>query len=141
MSKLKVYLAGKMSGLTLEEMDGWRVEATKQFNDKSFIPVHTINPVRFYNFEMNPNTYSEKEVRKFDLHMVKASDVILVNLDFSDSIGTAMEICMAYDVWDKPVVGFGKNKSHPWMELCISKRCETLEDAVDYIIDYYLPNI
>jgi len=73
--------------------------------------------------------------------MVKRSDLTIVNLDFSDSIGTAMEICMAHDVWDKPVIGFGKNKSHPWMELCITKRCETLEEAVRYIVDYYLPNI
>lgn len=138
---MKIYLAGKMGGLTFEEMNNWRTEAELKFVDKAHVPIHTINPVDFYNFEMNPNEYTDKEVKKFDLHMVKVSDLVLVNLDFSDSIGTAMEICMAHDVWDKPVIGFGKSKSHPWMELCISKRCETLEEAVDYIIDYYLPNM
>jgi len=140
-NKFTIYLAGKMSGLTYEEMNEWRVNAKRLLKIISNNQIHTINPVDYYNFEMNPNTYTEKEIKKFDLHMVKTSDLILVNLDFSDSIGTAMEICMAYDVWDKPVIGFGKNKSHPWMELCVSKRCETLEQAVQYITEYYLPNV
>ena len=140
-NKFTVYIAGKMSGLSLEEMNSWRLKTERLLRISSDNQIHTINPVGYYNFEMNPNTYTESEVKKFDLHMVKRSDLTIVNLDFSDSIGTAMEICMAHDVWDKPVIGFGKNKSHPWMELCITKRCETLEEAVRYIIDYYLPNI
>jgi|GEM_PF-1434790 len=140
-NKFTVYLAGKMSGLSHEEMNEWRVNAKRLLRIASDNQIHIINPVDFYNFSMNPNTYTEAEIKKFDLHMVKTSDIILVNLDFSDSIGTAMEICMAHDVWDKPVIGYGKNKSHPWMELCITKRCETLEKAVDYIIEYYFPNI
>ncbi|HEY5563422.1 MAG TPA: hypothetical protein VIK72_17010 [Clostridiaceae bacterium] len=130
-----------MSGLTFESMNNWRVEASKLFNEETFIPIHTINPVDFYNFEMSPDSYTENEVKKFDLQMVKTSNLILVNLDFPDSIGTAMELCMAHDVWDIPVIGFGKDKSHPWMELCVSKRCVTLENAVRYICDFYLPNI
>lgn len=141
MKKFKVYLCGKMSGLTFEAMNNWRVEATKLLNEEIFVPIHTINPVDFYNFEMNPNSYTENEIKKFDLHMVKASDLILVNLDFPDSIGTAMELCMAHDVWDKPVIGFGENKSHPWMELCVSKRCDSLKEAVRYIANFYLPNM
>ena len=140
-NKFTVYIAGKMSGLTLEEMNSWRLKTERLLRISSDNKIHTINPVGYYNFEMNPNDYTESEVKKFDLHMLKRSDLTIVNLDFSDSIGTAMEICMAHDVWDKPVIGFGKNKSHPWMELCITKRCETLEEAVRYIIDYYLPNI
>jgi len=140
-NKFKCYLAGKVTGISYEEANTWRINAERLLRISSDNQIHTINPVDFYNFNMNPNTYTENEIKKFDLHMVKRSDLTIVNLDFSDSIGTAMEICMAHDVWDKPVIGFGKNKSHPWMELCITKRCETLEEAVRYIVDYYLPNI
>ena len=140
-NKFTIYLAGKMSGLSFEEYNSWRVNTKRLLRIASDDKIHTISPSDYYNFEMNPNTYTESEVKKFDLQMVKRSDLTIVNLDFSDSIGTAMEICMAHDVWDKPVIGFGKNKSHPWMELCITKRCETLEEAVRYIVDYYLPNI
>jgi len=139
LKKFKCYVAGKMSGLSHEEMNGWRVEAHRLFQEKSYIPIHIINPVNFYNFNMNPDSYAEKEVKDFDLKAVKASDVVLVNLDFPDSIGTAMEVCMAHDVWDIPVIGFGKGLSHPWMELCVTKRCVSLEEAVSYIIDFYIP--
>ena len=139
MNKLKVYEAGKMSGLNFAQMNNWRVEASKMLKEESDNRIHTINPCDFYNFSMNPNTYIEKEVKEFDLLMVKQSDVILVNMDYPDSIGTAIELHMA-TVWGIPVIGFGETKNHPWIELCLTKRCKTLEDAVGYILDYYLPN-
>lgn len=139
-NKFTIYEAGKMSGLTYEEMNTWRVNAKRLLRVASDNQINIINPVDFYNFSMSPDTYTESEVKEFDLHMVKSSDVILVNLDYSDSIGTAMEICMAHDVWNKPVIGFGEKKSHSWMELCVTKRCKTLKEAVDYIMLYYFPN-
>lgn len=140
--KFTVYEAGGMSGLDFETMNAWRVNAKRLLRIASDNQIHIINPVNHYNFNMNPNTYTESEVKKFDLQMVKTSDLILVNLDLSNgSIGTAMELCMAHDVWDKPVIGYGKQKSHPWFELCVTKRCETLEQAVDYIINYYFINM
>jgi len=38
-----------MSGLSFEEMNNWRVNVTNEFSDKTSTPVHTINPVNFYN--------------------------------------------------------------------------------------------
>jgi len=139
MSKFKCYLAGKMGGLTFEQMNTWRASATNLLKDESDNRIRTINPCDFYNFNQRLDTYTEKEIKCFDLYQVEQSDLILVNLNFSASIGTAMEICMAHDVWRKPVIGFG-DQSHPWMELCITKRCVTLEESVDYILDYFLPN-
>jgi len=144
MSKFKVWLAGKMSGLSYEEMNTWRVNAKRLLRITSEDKIRAINPVDFYNFELNPDTYTEKEVKEFDLHLVKASDLILVNLEHPDSIGTAIELYLAHDILNKPVIGFGLNKDnpcHPWMELCLTKECETLEESVDYIVNYYLGNI
>jgi len=143
MKKFKIYLAGKMSGLTFESMNNWRVEADKLLKDESYTSIHTINPVSFYNFEMSPDSYTDKEVMKFDLKMVADSDVILVNLSDPNSIGTAIELYSAHDILNKPVIGFGLNNNnpcHPWMKLCLTKECKSLPDAIDYIIDYYLPN-
>jgi len=139
MTKPKLYLAGKMSGLSIEEMSGWRLVATKLLDDD----FHIINPCVYYNFEMDRSTYTESEIKEFDLHMVKRSDIILVNFDFPDSIGTAIELHMAHDVWNIPVVAYGglSTEVHPWMTLSVTKRCKTLSDAVSYIYKYYLKNI
>ncbi len=143
MTKMKAYLAGKMSGLTFEEMNNWRVEASKMLIEKSNNRIHVINPCSYYNFQMDKDTYTEKEVMKFDLNMVKQSNIILVNLKHPDTIGTAIELFGSSEIWDIPVIGFGetiKYPCHPWMKLCLTKECKVLEDAVDYIIDFYLPN-
>lgn len=138
MNKPKIYLAGKMSGLSFDEMNKWRKEATELLRYEN---VHIENPCYYYNFEMNPEDYTENEVKKFDLWLVKNCDIVLVNLDHPDSIGTAIEVHEAYNNWNKPVIGFGTVQNHPWIELCITKRCETLEDAVNHIKDFYLPHL
>ena len=138
-SKFKIYLAGKMGGLSFEQMNSWRVKATELFNQYSD-DIHIINPVNYYNFEIDPNSYTEKEVKEFDLYQVKNSNIILVNLDFPDSIGTAIELECASRFWSIPVIGFGTAKVHPWIELSLTKRCTTMEEAVEYIIYFYLPN-
>lgn len=137
MNRLKVYLSGAMSGLTFEEMNGWREEAKQLFSSMSDI-VTVINPVDFYNFNMNPNTYTELEVMRFDLKSVSESDIILFNKDFPNSIGTAIELYHAYE--NKiPVVAYGIERNHPWMECCIDKTCKTIEEAIEYILEFYVP--
>lgn len=140
MSKFKIYLAGKMSNLSYEEMNGWREKAEDlfAFDDN----VKTENPCDFYNFEnKRPDfTYTESEIKNFDLYLVKNCNLVLVNLDHPNSIGTAIEIHMAHDEWKIPVIGFGTTENHPWIELSVDRKCASLEDAVDYIREFYLPN-
>ena len=150
---MKIWLAGKMSGLTFDQMNAWRINATRLLRIASDNKIQTINPCDYYNFKMSPNTYTENEVMEFDLHMVKASDLILVNLENPNSIGTAIELYYAHDILNKPVIGYGLNETnlchplnetnlcHPWMKLCLTKECKTLEQAIDYIVNFYLPNL
>jgi nucleoside 2-deoxyribosyltransferase len=140
MSKFKIYLAGAMAGLLPDIANAWRLQANYIFEGYGSY-VHTINPCDYYNFSLDPTTYTENEVKEFDLHMVKNCDLVLVNFDFKDSIGTAIEIHMAHDVWQIPVISFGTRENvHPWMKLSSTKHCDTLEDAVEHIVSFYLPN-
>lgn len=151
MKKIKIYLAGKMSGLSYEEMNKWRVEVSNElkkieYNLDNCYPIKEYNilcqnPCDYYNFELDPNTYTEHEIKEFDLYLVKNCDLILVNLDYPDSIGTAIELELASRIWNKPIIGFGNTKNHPWIELTLNKRCGTLQDAVKHIKDFYLVNI
>jgi len=135
--QFKLYAAGKMSGLTYELMNTWRLDVEKLLGQTGY-NIRVVNPVSFYNFELDPTTYTDKEVMDFDLYQVRDSDLVLVNLDFPDSLGTAVELFYAHNILRIPVVAFGTTKNHPWIECCINKRCETLEDAVDYIVKFYL---
>ena len=80
--------------------------------------------------------FSELEIDS--MYQVRDSDLILVNLDFPNSIGTAIEMFYAHDILKIPVVAFGKMQNHPWIQCCTNKHCETLEEAVEYIKDFYL---
>lgn len=139
MKKFKIYLAGKMSGLTFEEMNLWRVKASMML--KGYSDVHIENPCHYYNFEFVPTTFTDKECKEFDLWLVKNSDLILVNLDFPNSIGTAIEMELGSRIWNKPVIAFGHLVDiHPWMKEAVTKHCETMEEAIEYIFNFYLPN-
>jgi len=120
-------------------MNGWREQVTKLLKQQSD-SIHTENPCHFYNFQMDENTYTDHEVKKFDLWLVRNCDLVLVNLDFPNSIGTAIELHEAHDNWNKPVIGFGINKAHPWVELSLTKKCKTMEEAIDYLMSYYFVN-
>lgn len=137
-NKPKCYLGGKMQGLSFALMNDWRVDAASLMKEN----YHTINPCDYYNYEIDRSSYTDLEVKEFDLAMVRNSDIVLVNLEYPDSIGTAIELHMAHDVWGIPVIGYGGDRDsvHPWMQLRLTKWCKTLEDAVDYIDKFYLPN-
>ena len=139
MSKFKIYLAGQMTGLTFAEMNGWREEATKLLTSASD-KIHIANPCLYYNFEIDPTSFTDYECKVFDLWLVENCDLVLVNLNYPKSIGTAIEMELA-SRWNKPVIAFGTREDvHPWMKLCVTKWCKTMEEAVEHILIFYVPN-
>jgi nucleoside 2-deoxyribosyltransferase len=135
---MKIYLAGQMTNLTFNEMNGWRKKIQEYF--KNYKDITVINPVDFYNFDkVDKMKATPREVKEYDLWLVKNSDIILVNLDHPDSIGTAIELHMAHDVWGIPVIGFGNTKNHDWIECSLLRRCETMREALVYIESFYYP--
>lgn len=143
--RLKIYLGGRMTGLTLEEMNSWRlsiesiIEKLMEFKDN--YEINIINPVQFYNFE-NKAHKSEKEVMLYDLAHVKSSDILIVNLEgLNSSIGTCIEIYEAYKC-NIPILAFGNNEIyeqiHPWLKEYIT-RVDTNEIGLcNYIYDFYM---
>lgn len=134
---MKVYLAGRMGGLTHEEMNAWRIEASKKLIQHD---IKSINPVDFYNFELDLEEISDKEIMDFDLTAVRNSDLVLVNLNDPNTIGTAIEMyeCKRLNI---PVVTYVDDDKydniHPWMKECVTKWCQDLDIAVDYIVSFY----
>lgn len=145
MRYLKIYLAGKMSGLSFEEMNHWRTKLKKQLlkaAEATGYQIQVINPVDYYNFE-EKQYQSEEEVMDFDLAHVISSDLIIVNLDgLNSSDGTKIELHDAKYHNHIPVISFGNmqiyNDLHPWIKKNITRVEQTMEDVVKYIKDFYM---
>ena len=156
MSKTKVYLAGCEGWYHNNLPDNtyyleWRKEVEEwcsQFTEN----IKVINPCRYYDYKENYHK-SEAEVRRFDLHMVRNCDVVLVNLDhIKDSVGTLNEIFVANEL-GIPVIGFyefkndeiewtdDRYKNEPWIvDVCHrieDDETSALLDALMYIRRYY----
>ena len=142
---LKIYLCGKMSGLTYEEMNSWRKKIEDALKIKSGFAgkeINVVNPVTYYNFEEKRHQ-SEIEVEEFDLAHVTSSDIIIVNLDgLKDSIGTIIELHDAHYHNKIPVIAFGGkclyDELHPWVQNDITRVEEDMIGVVNYIRDFYL---
>ncbi len=144
----KIYLVGAMEVYHgTDKAENWRKDV-KEYFKKYCDNIKIVSPTDYYAYGKNYHK-TDKEVFRFDLHKVRTSDVVLVNLnDIRKSIGSCIEIYEAYKS-DIPVIGFLDNELpigemikliHPWIYCCVD-RIETGEDsmirACNYIMNYY----
>lgn len=141
---LKIFLSGGMSGLTDKEKTGWR-ELLKEHIDY-YDEMKVISPTDFVgsdNYDCD-----EKEAFDFDLYWIRKCDVVVVNLNKMDSIGTAQEIMLAYTL-NKPIIMICEtgawDKIHPWYDLEATMIFywdedprDTADDIASYLYKYYV---
>lgn len=141
MELIKIYLSGGMGSLSWEEQTKWRkqiIDAIKYGDyDYEKKPVF-FNPVDYYNFQ-EVLYKSQREVMEFDLHNLRNSDIIIVNFNDPNSLGTCAELAVAYEM-KKPIIGINKDnkKLHPWLECYCNRMCKDLREAVEYVVEFYL---
>lgn len=144
MKEITIYLAGKMSGLSHNQMNTWRLETENLLRNYSSVTnstVNIINPVSYYNFE-EKRYKSEREVMQFDINKVRGSDIIIVNMEgLNSSIGTCIECYEAYKR-EIPVLAFGSqelfNEVHSWVQCCITRKDDNYIETCKYIKDFYM---
>lgn len=134
----QIYLAGGMSGMKFEDCNRWRVAVkdwVKQFHDSS---IKVINPNDYYNFR-SPTHKTEKEVRDFDLWLLRHSDLVIVNFNNPSSIGTAQELAIASEL-RIPVIGLNEQRFrlHPWLSESVERIFDDLAEMLEYVSTYYL---
>lgn len=144
MKKPIIYLAGKMSNLSVEEMTLWRNEFKFKFKDRYLNedisnPFNIVSPTDFYSFEEKKHK-TEREIMDYDLFIVKHSALVVVNLDYPNSLGTAIELYEANKHCGIPVIGFGTTINHSWIEECLNVKFETMDEAIKYILEFYVPH-
>lgn len=130
-----------MGNLTFEESNNWRVSLKNELLDIGHnlgIKINVINPNDYFNF-LHKSHESEKEVRNFDLRLVKKSDFIIVNFNDPNSIGTAQELAIANE-YSIPVIGLNADKHniHPWLIECCERIFYQMDTLIEYIKDFYI---
>lgn len=141
METVKIYLSGGMGSLSFEEQSRWR----RQFSDaikygdydyskKPYI----FNPVDYYNFT-EVRYRSEREVVEFDLNALRHSNLVVVNFNDPKSLGTCAELAIAYEL-KIPVIGINSDgkELHPWLTEFTSRMCDSLREAVEYVVEFHL---
>ena len=141
MDKVKFYMAGGMAGLSVEEQVEWRNDIENRIIESpngSLEGTYFFQPPYYYQPDGDYHR-SEREGRDFDLNRLRHSDVVIVNFNVLKSIGTAMELAVAHEN-RIPVIGLNENKNelHPWLYECCTRICETREELVEHIVNFYL---
>ncbi|MDF2950433.1 MAG: Nucleoside 2-deoxyribosyltransferase [Anaerocolumna sp.] len=140
METFRIYTCGGMSGLDWNSQNAWR-STVKEYLERVECPyrVVVLNPCDYYNFETITHR-TEKEVMNFDLNLVRKSDLLLVNFNNPNSIGSAIELFAAYDK-HIPVVAICEGNEleiHPWLLEYVDRMFYTMKDALKYIKSFYL---
>lgn len=140
MEKVHIYLSGGMGNLSFEEQSKWReqiIDAIIYNYDCEKKPVF-FNPINYFNFE-EVRYKTQREVMNFDLNGLRHSDLVIVNFNDPSSLGTCAELAIAYEM-KIPIIGINKDNKelHPWLESFCDRMCNSLKEAVEYTVDFYL---
>lgn len=141
MDAFKIYLSGSMTDTSWEEQTKWRrqFQDAIKFGDYDYEKkVVFFDPTAYYNFEEKRHK-SEKEIMEFDLYNLRNSNLVVVNLNNSKSLGTMSELILAKE-YHIPVIGWNPSGEslHPWLIECITRMCEDIREAVEHTVEFYL---
>ncbi len=120
----RVYLAGAMTGMSVERAIYWRVEARRRLKQAKF---SALDPLEF---ELNQGT-ELSQVYVQDMALLSQADALIANLDWDEpSIGTIWEIAQAV-ASGIPVVTYPEYE-HVFITEG-TKNVRDLEDAVEHL--------
>ena len=145
MKDYNIYLSGGMASFGKENFsksNDWRVyiKYVLEHTDTSKYRVNAYNPNDYYSFyDDDIWKISDKEIMEYDLYRLRKSDLLIVNFNDKNSLGTMSEIAIAYDR-NIPIIGLDENKQvlHSWqLEMC-NKIFNYKDELLDYVEKYYL---
>lgn len=140
MREFTIYLAGGMSGIPSEEYSSRRNKITNLLlsNKPDRLLLNIVDPSKYYNYDFKYHE-TEKEILRWELNKVRNSNLIIVDLTVKKSVGTIIELAIAYE--NKiPIIGVNADKEniHPWLEEICDRTFSNINDGVDYVTGYYL---
>jgi hypothetical protein len=138
MRYFKIYECGGMSGLSNEEQNSWRVKCKDWLlKQECNYHINVINPCDYFTIGMKKHS-SEKEIMNYDLNHVRTSNLLITYFNAPNSIGSAIEMFLAKEL-HIPVIGISTGQYiHPWILECVDRMFDNIDDALEYIKEFYL---
>jgi len=138
MEKIRIYTSGAMRNLPPQIADKWRYKIAEYLwregaNASVFIPSE------YFGYEEKRHK-TERQVMEYFLREVEKSDLLILNLDNTNtSIGSAMEVCHAYD-YNIPIIGYKETGAevYPWCENMCTVIFDQMDEMLEYIKIYYV---
>lgn len=128
----KIYLSGACKNVATDISTSWRNYVSTALGSE----FNTFDPNKHYDYK-DFLPASDKECRKLFLNHLRESDILLVNLDFSNiSCGTNYEIGFAQAL-NKPIIGFGGREAYNWAKDACDVVLDNMLDACNYITSHY----
>ena len=131
MIKPRFYLSGAMTGVDKNVSANWRRQLVALFKEAS-----CFNPWDFWDMDSSIN---DREAMNFDINALRKCDLVIVNFELNPlSIGTNMEIAIAYE-HRIPIIGYCRHgELHPWQRDMCERVFTDWDEMIDYIRLYYL---
>lgn len=133
---MRVYIAGGIAGLNAAEVE----ERFNYLKDRLVDLGHKVlSPIRGKKLDVEVDQrYEPNEIMIRDLWDISNVDIVIACPSYK-SIGTFMEIFFASYVRHIPVivVATGHIANHYWCRALAAKILPTVEDAIDYLEDWY----
>lgn len=149
MRTYKIYTAGKMGGLSIEQQTQWRLSlehAVLNLIEEQGLNIQVcfVHPPLYYRYDKNWHQ-SEREAMQWDINQIRNSDIVVVNLDqIESSVGTCMEMgyieaINSIGMHHIYVIGIGESDNHhPWISEIQLRQEPSIDKAARYIVDYLL---
>ena len=97
MTKKMIYTSGGITGISEEEAIRWRNILEKRILIQSDC-FDVFNPVEHYTFDdLENGIATDREIMLYEIMRLKQSDIVVYNCHYPKSIGSAMELAIAYD--------------------------------------------
>lgn len=136
----QIYLCGAISNLTKEQYSVWRRDVQNRFEGINS-DWRCFNPARHFCLEdVAAGKITDKQAMDIDLYQLRRSDLVFANFDFKpDSIGSAMEIGIAYDS-NIPIIGVNPSgyELHPWIKDMCTRIFDDIDSAIQFAVEQYL---
>lgn len=138
--RLRVFLSGRIDGVSLTEASGWRRQATERLAEAGlevYDPTRVMRAAKRYEPSAN-------EVFHNDRWNLMRSDLLLVNLTMPPSIATrdapfftVGEMFLAHAA-GKPLIVIGSPfRGRSGYEAIVTRSFDTLDPAIDYVLSTY----
>lgn len=134
--KKYVFLSGPILNAEDAGRD-WRLQVFEYAQDLDW-GLKVFDPGGFFDYDWDFDYQkTDRQIREYYFQKIKKAEVVLVNLNGTDSsIGTGCEVTYA-SCHDVPVVGWGTDNVYPWVRDMCTVVFDTLEEALGYLSMYY----